>query len=210
MVQLNEDAVRVLMEIIYHVDINPPWAALAMLSLVCRTWARHAQALLYASVRIHTPHQLHSFLAATDPATPRGRDLGSVVRILGVTVYPVAYVTRVVSTRLPELLARCSRLYELRVVLEEMEQWAPETLEELRRSSPPILALRLRDGMERGDAARKLLHVWPSLRHLAIRSSSIDRFEPNGECPLSPMHTETPLTCFCSNRGRTSASIHSF
>jgi hypothetical protein len=183
MSQLNEDTVRVIMEIIYHADISPPWAALANLSLVCRSWSRHAQALLYASVRIHTPHQLRVFLVATDPITPRGRDLGSVVRILNVTVYPVAYVTRVVSTRLPELLARCSKLYELRIVLEEMESWPPETLEELRRSSPPILALRLRDGMERGNAARELLHIWPSLRHLAIRSSSIDRFEPNGEFP---------------------------
>ena len=181
MSQLLEDAVRVVMEIIYHADINPPWAELAKLSLVCRTWSHHAQALLYASVRIHNLRQLHSFLAATDPNTTRGRHLGCAVRILNVTIYPVAYVTRVVSTRLPELMARCPKLYELRIVLEEMEGWSPETLEELRKKTPPIMALRLRDGMERGNAARQLLHVWPSLRHLAIRSSSIDRFEPDSE-----------------------------
>jgi len=181
MAQLNEDTIRVIMEIIYHADINPPWTVLATLSLVCRAWARHAQTLLYASVRIWTLHQLRCFLAATDTATARGRDLGSAVRILSVTVYPVAYVTRVVSTQLPELLARCPKLYELRIILEEMERWAPETLEELRKSSPPIMALRLRDGMERGEAARQLLHVWPSIRHLAIRSSSIDHLEPDGK-----------------------------
>lgn len=184
MTQLIEDAVRVMMEIIYHSDVNPPWAELANLSLVCRAWSHHAQALLFASVRIHSLHHLRCFLEATDPNTPRGRHLGSAVRILSVTVYPVAYVTRIVSTRLPELLERCSKLYELKIVLEEMDSWAPETIEELRKRSPPIMALRLRDGMNKGIAARQLLHVWPSLRHLTIRSSSIDNFDPSREDPL--------------------------
>lgn len=201
--QLQEDAVRVMMEIIYHADTNPPWAALASLSLVCHAWSHHAQALLYASVRIQTPHQLRCFLEATNPATSRGRDLGSAVRILSVTVYPVAYVTRVFSSRLPELLKRCSKLYELRIVLEEMESWSPEILEELQKTSPPIMALRLRDNMERGYAARQLLHVWPSLRHLAIRSSGIDNFEPGGELLVLDNTRTYPY-----NIRRTTASIY--
>jgi hypothetical protein len=173
---LTEDAIRDIFDIIFNAGNGagtPPWRELSNLALVCRGWSGHAQALLFSYVRIHTPHQLESFLFATNPKTERGRLLGATVRIINVTVYPWKYLNRVPDTRLPGLLSRCTRLYELRLTLEEVYVWTDEVLEELRKTSPPILALRIRDSMAKGSAARQLLHIWPSVRHLVLRSSSI-------------------------------------
>jgi hypothetical protein len=180
MTRLIEDVIRIVLEIIYHSDINPPWRFLSVLSLVCKEWATHAQRLLFTSVRIETLRQLDCFLRATDPLTERGRHLGEVVSILRVIIHSPGYVYRIGPTRLPELLARCPRLYELRLVLEDINEFETETLEKIKKSSPPILALRIRDSMSTGSAARQLLHVWPSVRHLALRSSSIGVLPPRG------------------------------
>ncbi|KAG8808487.1 hypothetical protein FRC18_005013, partial [Serendipita sp. 400] len=181
---LNEDIIRHIFEIIYHAEVQPPWSYLSTLSLVCRDWARHAQALLFGHVRILHPRHLSSFLSAT-VATDRGKELGEAVRILTVVIHSTRYVNRVVSTSLPELLSRCPKLYELRITLEDLDAWPPNILEELKQKSPPILALRIRDGMENSIAARQLLHVWPSLKHLAVRSSSLG-ISPLGENEPSP------------------------
>ncbi|PVG00895.1 hypothetical protein CPB86DRAFT_805553 [Serendipita vermifera] len=183
MARLIEDVIRIVLEIIYHSDINPPWRFLSLLSLVCKEWANHAQRLLYTSVRIETLRQLECFLKATDPSTERGRQLGEMVLILRVIVHSPGYVYRIGATRLPELLARCRALYELRLVLEDITEIDTATLEKIRRSTPPILALRIRDSMNTGNAARQLLHVWPTVRHLALRSSSIGIIPPTEDEP---------------------------
>ncbi|KAG8806604.1 hypothetical protein FRC17_004910 [Serendipita sp. 399] len=186
---LNEDVIRHLFEIIYHAQVNPPWSYLSTLSLVCHQWARHAQALLFSHVRILNPKHLSSFLSATARAD-RGRELGDAVRIMTVVIHSTGYVNRVVSTSLPELLSRCPKLYELRITLEDLEAWPPTTLEELKQRSPPILSLRIRDGMETGIAARQLLHVWPSLKHLAVRSSSL------GVSPIGMNEPSPPFSLY--------------
>lgn len=78
--------------------------------------------------------------------------------------------------------------------MEEVHVWPEEALEELKRTSPPILALRIRDSMTKGTAARQLLHVWPSVRHLVLRSSSIGLQTVYGKC-LREIH---PLTSHSS------------
>lgn len=145
---LIEDVIREILDIMFNAgNGTPPWRELSTLSLVCRGWSGRAQTLLFSYVRIYTPHQLESFLFATNPKTERGRLLGATVRIINVTVYPWKYLNRVPDARLPGLLSRCTRLYELRLTLEEVYVWTDEVLEELRKTSPPILALRIRDSM---------------------------------------------------------------
>lgn len=181
---LTEEIIRIVLDIIYNKTISPPWRTLTILSLVCHAWSIHAQTLLFSYVYIDKPYQLDSFLFATNPATDRGRRLSNAVKIIKVLVHPPSYINRVPITRLPELLSRCPRLYELNLTLEEVYIISDELLEQMRKSTPPILALRIRDSMTKGTSARQLLHVWPSVRHLVLRSSSAGLHAIYGVCSI--------------------------
>ncbi|CAG7854147.1 SubName: Full=Uncharacterized protein {ECO:0000313/EMBL:CCA68934.1} [Serendipita indica DSM 11827] len=92
------------------------------------------------------------------------------------------------STNLPDLLSRCSALYELRLVLEDVLGFGERVIEDLKRTSPPILALRIRDGISGGSAVRELLQVWPTLKHLSLRSTSFAQSAPEDDEPSPPFH----------------------
>ena len=216
---LNEDVVRHIVEIIYHAEIQPPWGRMAELAGVCKLWSRQVQPLLYAHVSIQSPRQLDRFLASTMPNTERGRQLGSAVRILSTTVYSTGYRTRVMSNNLPDLLSRCSGLYELRLMLEDISEFGEQVIEDLKRTSPPILALRIRDGISGGTAVRQLLQVWPSVKHLSLRSTSFAQSTPEGEPSLAtyigyskPLHRRRAAASFPSLRvsmGRNTSPVRS-
>lgn len=175
MPQLIDDILHLILETAYNSEPIPDLKSFANYSLVSQQWSQIAQSLLFASVSLDTQKRCNAFLEAVKLSTERGRRLGGAVRILSLTLYSPAYVyaNRIVQTRFPEIVSCCTKLYELRLTLEDVEPWLDETLDQLRIHSPSILALRIRDNMKTGEATKHLLYMWPTVRHLVLRSSTL-------------------------------------
>jgi len=188
MVELPPEIIQIILELVYANQITPDWSSFRRFSLVCKVWSWYAQALLYCHVRLETEKQIIAFWEATDPTLKRGRRLGDAVRVLRISLHedkdededededetpdPLS-TNKITQSDLPRTLRRCPRLYELRVTLDGVRSFSDETLIYLQQT-PPIMALRITDSVPDGEAARQLLYVWPSVKHLVLRSTSIN------------------------------------
>jgi hypothetical protein len=178
MQELPPEIIQFVLELVYASQVTPDWSSFRRFSLVCKVWSWYAQALLYCHVRLETERQIHAFWSATNPMRRRGRGLGEAVRVLRISLHedetPDSFsINKITQNGLPKTLRRCPRLYELRVTLDGVRSFSDETMMHLRRT-PPITALRITDSVSDGEAARQLLYVWPSVKHLVLRSMSIN------------------------------------
>ena len=178
MPELPPEIIQLVLELVYSSQITPDWSSFRRFSLVCKVWSWYAQALLYCHVRLETEKQVLAFWEATDPTRKRGQRLGDAVRVLRISLHederPDSLSTnKIPQNNLPKTLRHCLRLYELRITLEGVRSFSDETMMHLQRT-PPIVALRITDSVSDGEAARQLLYVWPSVRHLVLRSTSIN------------------------------------
>lgn len=182
-VDLVPDLVRIVLEHIYASQITPDWPSFARYALISRVWSWHAQALLYSHVRLSTSHQSQLFSSAVSPATLRAIRLGEAVRIIRITIssasWPANPSNTIPASELSKLLRLCPQLYELRLGIEEFEEFTREEFADL-QNTPAILALRIQDSIKCGVAAQQLLYVWPSVRHLVLKTASIVSFGVTG------------------------------
>ncbi|EJD51354.1 hypothetical protein AURDEDRAFT_159758 [Auricularia subglabra TFB-10046 SS5] len=123
----------------FNEDLHPDYAALRTWALVCKSIAFDAQRLLFRDVRLATNGCLEAFLLATDPATPRGLELGNYVCRLALHSDLDGFSTA---------LLRCPHLYELHVFFNQSywRQLDAPTLEALRARSSTIKALAVTAG----------------------------------------------------------------
>ena len=178
MQELPPEIIQFILELVYASQVTPDWSSFRRFSLVCKVWSWYAQALLYCHVRLETENQIHAFRGATDPIRKRGRRLGEAVRVLRISLHedetPSSVgINKITQNDLPKTLRHCPRLYELRVTLDGVRSFTDETMVNLHHT-PPITALRITDSVSDGEAARQLLYVWPSVKHLVLRSMSVN------------------------------------
>jgi hypothetical protein len=207
MPELPPEIIQLILEVVYASQITPDWSSFRRFSLVSRVWSWYAQALLYCHVRLETGKQILAFWESTDPTRKRGQRLGDSVRVLRISLHEDETsgsfsIDKVTQNNLPKTLRHCPRLYELRITLEGVRSFSDETMMYLQHT-PPITALRITDSVSDGEAARQLLYVWPSVKHLVLRSTSINTGYAGGifspfcvtlaECILCIEGFETPL-----------------
>ena len=178
MQKLPPEIIQIVLELLYASYVTPDWSSFHRLSLVCKVWSWYAQALLYCHVRVETKKQIHAFWDATNPMWNRGRRLGEAVRVLRISLHedetPDSLSTnKIMQNDLPKTMRHCPRLHELRVTLDGVRSFSDETMLHLQHT-PPITALCVTDSVPDGEAARQLLYVWPSVKHLVLRSMSIN------------------------------------
>jgi hypothetical protein len=178
MQELPPEITQIVLELVYASQVTPDWSSFRRFSLVSKVWSWYAQALLYCHVRLETRKQIHAFCGATDPTRKRGCRLGEAVRVLRISLHEdetsdSLSINKITQRDLPKILRHCPRLYELRVTLDGVRSFSDETMAHLQHT-PPITALRITDSVSDGEAARQLLYVWPSVKHLVLRSMSIN------------------------------------
>lgn len=178
MPELPPEIIQIILELVYASQITPDWSSFQGFSLVCKVWSWYAQALLYSHVRLETEKQILAFWEATDPTRKCGQRLGDAVRVLRISLHEdetadSLSINKIRQSDLPKTLRRCPRLYELRVTLDGVRSFTDETMMYLQHT-PQIVALRITDSVPDGEAARQLLYVWPSVKHLVLRSTSIN------------------------------------
>lgn len=176
--ELPPEIIQIILEVVYASQVTPDWSSFRRFSLVSKVWSWYAQALLYCHVRLETKQQMHAFWGATNPMRKRGCRLGEAVRVLRISLHedetPDSLIINQITQRdLPKTIRYCPRLYELRVTLDGVRSFSDETMTHLQHT-PPITALRITDSLPDGEAARQLLYVWPSVKHLVLRSMSIN------------------------------------
>ena len=184
MQELPPEIIQVVLESLYASQVTPDWSSFRRFSLVSKVWSWYAQALLYCHVRLETKNQIYAFWGATDPMRKRGCRLGEAVRVLRISLREndetqddetpdSISINNITQQYLPKTLRHCPRLYELRVTLDGVRSFSDETIMYLQHT-PPITALRITDSVSDGEAARQLLYVWPSVKHLVLRSTSVN------------------------------------
>lgn len=178
MQELPPEIIQVVLELAYASQVTPDWSSFRRFSLVSKVWSWYAQALLYCHVRLETKNQVYAFWRATDPTRKRGGRLGEAVRVLRISLREdetpdSLSINEITQQALPKTLRHCPRLYELRVTLDGVRSFSDETMMYLQHT-PPITALRITDSVPDGEAARQLLYVWPSVKHLVLRSTSVN------------------------------------
>jgi len=212
MPELPPEIIQFVLELVYASQVTPDWSSFRRFSLVCKVWSWYAQALLYSHVRLETEKQVLAFWEATDPTQKRGQRLGDAVRVLRISLHedetPDSLSTnKITQNNLPMTLRRCLRLYELRITLEGVRSFSDETMVYLQHT-PPIVALRITDSVSDGEAARQLLYVWPSVKHLVLRSTSINTDYPGG--PFSLFYTNYAEDLLCIEGYETPPPLHLF
>lgn len=185
MQELPPEIIQIVLELVYASQVTPDWSSFHHFSLVCKVWSWYAQALLYCHVRLETKAQMHAFWGATDPTQKRGRRLGEAVRVLRISLHEdethdSLSTNKIIQNDLPRTMRHCPRLHELRVTLDGVHSFSDETMMHLRHT-PPIMALCVTDSLSDGEAARQLLYVWPSVKHLVLRSMGINTGYAGGD-----------------------------
>lgn len=141
---MNEDVIGLILEHLYRGDdLKPDYRNLSSYARVARAWGNPAQRLLFRHVIVDDEKSFNSIQHATRPGTPRGDLLPRYVRILE---YPKVSSSSPFRQkwegRLPTILNLFPLLYEVRVLISDLDQLSPNTLRAL-ESTPPIIALRI-------------------------------------------------------------------
>ncbi|KAJ7459079.1 hypothetical protein B0H11DRAFT_2060336 [Mycena galericulata] len=193
---------EVVLNIIENAEHHDPHF-LKQCALVCRDWSVPAQKLLFSSVSLATQNASLAFLAAVDPATPRGRMLAASVRRIRV-VLDHNQPFGLSQHSFAHAVTACPNLFELDLALYgcaspgqdvvglpdvlRMRRPAPsfdESTLDLLKAGPRITALRFSNWSENQHSITQLLDVWPSLKALTV----------SGTPPKLPSASLGPFPC---------------
>ncbi|KAJ7610792.1 hypothetical protein FB45DRAFT_1037694 [Roridomyces roridus] len=152
-------------------------------ALVCRDWSIPAQKLLFSSVYLATQTSCDAFLAAVDPATPRGRMFADSVRRVKVVLdhnHPLGLSQQAFAhavTACPNLLELNLALYGSASTAQDLPELLrlgrsaeafDDTILQLLKAGPRITTLQFSNWSENHHSITQLLDVWPSLKTLTI------------------------------------------
>lgn len=156
-------------------DDSVDYKALSTYALVCWSWAKQAQKLLFRSIdmrKLVGSRRSEMFMSSVRPSSREGSTLGSYVRVLSVRLgaHWDATLGTIDTRRFALLLSRCPQLHKLALDTHRLQVIEPSWVENLRSITNEVnlQVLHFTQFDPLSFIAYQLVPLWPTIRSLVI------------------------------------------